>query len=826
MVNVIEALAAGTRFHRAGQLAEAERIYRQVLAVDPNNAQALHQLGMLGLQCRQFQQAAELIERALKADRSQLAYRVNLSEAYRHLGRTSEAVEQLQTVLKAQPDAVELQVKLGSLLHSAGQLAEAVAALHDALRRRPDDVAARSELGLVLQKQDKPAEAEACFRRVLRVAPELADAHFNLGSALQLQKRLPEAAESYRAAIKLDPRMALAHFNLAAVALEQGETDEAIVHYKAGLAVKPDDAEAHGHLAAVYESLKRYDDAEASYQAQLAADPKSTAARIGLGQLREMQGKLAEAESLLRQAVEIDPKSLSALNSLGTVLKKAFKSDEAIAVYEAALAIDPRHAGTLNNLGLAYCDIGVRDEAVDYFRRAIEADGRMVYAYGNLAVALQSLGKMDEAMAAYRKSIELAPDDASLHSNLLYAVNFNPSFDPDTIFAEHVAWGKRHADPLTERAAAHTNPRDPHRRLRLGYVSPFFRFHAMNFFIEPILRCHDHRQFEIFLYTDLIYADDATQRIRGYADHWRPTVGLTDEQAAQLVRRDQIDILVDLPGHLGGNRMILFAHKPAPVQVTYIGYQNTTGMRAMDYRLTDAYADPPGETDRWHTERLARLPRSFFCYEPAATAPPVVEPPALANGHVTFGSFNNFSKVTPDVLATWAKIMARVPRSRLIILGQKADSLRRYLAEIFARDGVSDDRLELVDRKPHAEYLELIARSDLALDPFPFNGHTTTLDALWQGVCTVTLSGNTYVSRFGGSGLATLGLQDFIARSPAQYLEIAVGMASNLERLAELRRTMRKRMLDSPLLDFEGFTRNLEAEYRRMWVRWCEEHPQ
>ncbi len=360
-----------------------------------------------------------------------------------------------------------------------------------------------------------------------------------------------------------------------------------------------------------------------------------------------------------------------------------------------------------------------------------------------------------------------------------------------------------------------------------GCASATFRptfAHAVNFFVEPILASHDHQQFEIFCYSDVDEPDDTTARLRTYADHWRQVRGRKNEDVAAMVRDDQIEILVDLTGHItGGERMLLFARKPAPVQITYIGYQNTTGMQAMDYRITDDYSDPPGQTDALHTEKLWRLPTTFFCYQPSTYAPPVGPSPAASNGYVTFGSVNAFTKVTPQVLETWAEILRRVPEARLVIRADMTESLHARLRETFAGLGIAPDRLELVNRLPRPKYLELIARLDVALDPFPFNGHTTTCDCLWQGVPVVTLSGQSYVSRFGGSGLATLGLTELITHSPDEYIQTAVALANDHERLADYRSTLRERMAASPLLDFKTFTANLEAAYRQMWRQWCDQ---
>ena len=337
-----------------------------------------------------------------------------------------------------------------------------------------------------------------------------------------------------------------------------------------------------------------------------------------------------------------------------------------------------------------------------------------------------------------------------------------------------------------------------------------------------MIAAHDHRAFEIYCYSDVEQPDAVTERFRGHADQWRDVAGTSDAALAELVRRDQIDILVDLAGHIGGNRLLALARKPAPVQVTYIGYQNTTGMSAMDYRLTDEHADPPGMTDGYYAERLVRLPRAFFCYQPPDFAPEVNALPALETGRVTFGSLNQPFKIRPAAWQAWSRILAAVPNSRLLVLGHAGSQFERHGREIVAAAGVDPARVEVVNQRPRSEYLRLHHEIDIALDSFPLGGHTTVCEALWMGVPSVMLEGGSYASRFGGSALVNLGLTDLIARSGDEYVEIAVRLAGQLDRLAELRRTMRGRMQDSPLLDAAGFARNLEDAYRRMWRAWCE----
>ncbi len=719
--SVAEALARGTRHHQAGELAQAEMIYRQVLDADPDHAAAMHQLGVVAIQQYQLELAVQLITRAIVLDVNQALFHVNLGDAQRRLGNILEAIRCNQQAAALEPQW-------------PGPL---------------------TNLGLLYQEQGDFNHAAECFRRVVAFAPSDAPALSQLGRALLLGEQFEEAETCFRAARQAAPQDARTHYNLGAVLQAGGKLDEAAACYRAALTLRPDSAETHNNLGAVLNKINAF----------------------------------AEAEKHYRQAIRIDPTFAKAYCNLGSVLS----------------------------------EVGSHDEAILHCRRAIDLNPNYAEAYGNMAEPLAQVGRFKDAIAAYRRAVELDSTLSSVHSSLLFALNYDPAQDPAGLFAEHRAWGVRHADPLTVQAPPHANQRAPKKRLRVGYVSPNFFQQAVSFFSEPILASHDHSTFEVCCYSDVARPDETTVRMRGYADCWRDTFGQTDAQLAQTIRDDEIDILVDLTGHIAsGNRLLMFARKPAPVQVTYLGYQNTTGMLAMDYRLTDAYADPPDTTDAFYTEELVRLPRSFFCYRPTPNAPTINSLPARENGHITFGSFNNFAKITPEVIATWAQMLQEVPGARLVLMAHVTDSLRNHVSSAFEYHGVRAERLELASRRPLDQYLALISSVDIALDPFPFVGHTTTCDCLWQGVPVVTLAGKSYASRFGGTALLNLGLQDLIAQSREEYVEIAARLASDLDRLEQLRAGLRNQMLHSPLLDAQGFTRNLEAAYRQMWVRWCQ----
>ena len=460
------------------------------------------------------------------------------------------------------------------------------------------------------------------------------------------------------------------------------------------------------------------------------------------------------------------------------------------------------------------------EESISCFQQAVRLKPDYAEAHANLANGLAERGQVDQAVAEYRVALELQPDSACHHSNLIRILHYHPGYDAQAIREECRRWNARHAEPLAREIRPHTNLPDPERRLRIGYVSSEFREHADSFFTVPLLSNHDHRRFEIFCYANVTQPDALTERLRGYADVWRSISGLSDQQAADLVRRDQIDILVDLKLHTADNRLLLFARKPAPVQVSWLGYPGTTGLATIDYRLTDPYLDPPGLFDAFSAEESLRLPDTFWCYDPLTDQPPVNSLPALKSGAITFGCLNNFCKVNDGCLALWARVLQAVPRSRLLLLAPPGPARDKVLARL-GQEGIAASRVDFAARQSRPEYLKLYHQIDLGLDPLPYNGHTTSLDAFWMGVPVLTLVGKTAVGRAGWSQLCNLDLKELAAETPEQFVAMAAQLAGDLPRLEDLRRTLRQRMLQSPLMDANRFARNMESVYRQIWRRWC-----
>jgi protein O-GlcNAc transferase len=532
------------------------------------------------------------------------------------------------------------------------------------------------------------------------------------------------------------------------------------------------------------------------------------------------QGRLDEAVASLRQAIRLKPDFASAHNNLGNALHEQGRLDEAVACLRQAIRLQPDFAEAHKNLGAVLRDLGNLDEAVVCYQEALRFKPAFVGAHNNLGNALKDQGRLDEAIACFRRALELKPDFARAHSNLLYTQVFRAGGDAQESYDEHCRWSQQHSEPLARFIQPHANDPLPGRRLRIGYVSPDFCTHAESFFTVPLFSAHDHQNFEIFCYADVVCPDEITARLRSYADVWRSISGLTDEQVAQLVRQDKIDILVDLTMHMARNRLLVFARKPAPVQVCWLAYQGTTGLKTIDYRLTDPHIDPPGLYDRYYSEESVRLADAFCCYDPLSSGPAVSALPALHESYIMFGCLNNFCKVNDAVLKLWAKVLKAVDPSRLMLLAAEGPH-RQHTLGLLEQEGVKPERVTFVARLPRPRYLELYHRIDVGLDTFPYTGQTTSLDAFWMGVPVITIVGQTAVARAGLSLLSNLGLPELIAETPEQFVNIAVELTNDLPRLGDLRATLRDRLRSSPLMDAPRFADNMEAAYRAMWRRWC-----
>lgn len=786
--NIPFMIKQAVQYHQAGRLSQAETLYMEVLHFDPHNTDALHLRGVLAHQT----------------------------------GRSDIAVDYISKAIARNRRVADFHNNLGLALQALGRFGEAVASYREALKLRPDFAEARNNLGNTLRDQGRMDEAVTCYREALRLKPGYPEAHYNLGTALQAQGALDEAVASYREALGLNPAYAKALNNLGAALQMQGKPDEAVACYREALRLNPGHADAHYNLGAALQVQGRLDEALASYREALRLKPALPDACYHMGVLFHAHGYPEEAVASYREALRLNPGHAKAHNNLGAVLQIRDNLDEAEAQYREALRLEPGFAEAHKNLGGLLQSQGRLSEAIACFRQAVELKPDYHEARNNLATALDFCGRREEAIEAYRELMRLKPDYASAHSNYLMCIHYSPAYSREALFQEALAWGERHAPPELRMSPPANDP-DPERRLRIGYVSADFRTHPVGYFIEAVLGAHDKSQVEVFCYANQRQNDEVTERLRQFADHWEDISALSDDEAANLVRRDGIDILIDLSGHTGHNRLQLFARKPAPVQATWMGYYATTGVRAMDYIIADRFVLPP-EEERFFVEKPVRLPDSYLCFTPPRLNIEVSSLPALAVGYVTFGCFNSIVKITPEVVRLWAGILRAVPNSRLFLkaMALGASSVCDRYQQMFAEHGIHPDRLTFSGGAPRAEMLAAYNQVDIGLDPFPFTGGTTTVEALWMGVPVVSLKGDRFAGHVSESILATAaGLAEWVAESEEAYVAKAVGWAADLARLAELRKTLRQRLVNSPLCDGNGFTRGLEAAYREMWRGWC-----
>jgi predicted O-linked N-acetylglucosamine transferase (SPINDLY family) len=647
-----------------------------------------------------------------------------------------------------------------------------------------------------------------------------------LRTAVQFHRagRLKEAEQIYRQVLQSDLGQADALHLLGLLASQRGDDEQAVEYIEQAIRSDEHQATFHGNLARAQYRLGRFAEAILAYQRALRLKPEDAGTHINLGIALRKQGRVAEAIAAYERALELRPDFPEAHNNLGNALRTQGRAAEAILCYERALWLRPKYAEAYNNLGIALKDQGRMPEAIAAYERALQLRPDYPEAHDNLGNALRTHGRIVEAVECYRRAVELRPNYAEAHSSLVYSLHFCPGTEARTLYEEHRRWDRQFAEPLARLILPHPNEPASQRPLRIGYVSPDFRDHVVGRNLLPLFRAHNRPQFEIVCYSGVTRADALTELFRGHADAWRDVADRTDEQLAQVVREDRIDILVDLTLHMVGNRLLVFARKPAPVQVTFGGYPSTTGMSAIGYRLTDPYLDPPGQHDDHYSEESVRFFDSFWCYDPLDQEPSLNPLPALANGSVTFGCLNHFGKVNWPVLRLWAEVMRAVADSRLLLLTPEGPQ-RQSTLDRLTEEGVSPERVTFVGHQTRQAYLGLYHHIDVVLDTFPYNGHTTSLDALWMGVPVITLVGQTAVGRAGLSQLTNLGLPELIGDTPEDFVRIAANLAGDLSRLGDLRATLRARMEASPLMDVKRFAQGIEAAYRGMWQRSCARRP-
>lgn len=743
-------------------------------------------------------------------------------KASEHLraGQLIEAETLCQQILQVEPNKPEVLHMLGVIAYQAGMHDVAVELISGALNFAPNIAEAHYNLGNAYKEQRMLAEAVASYQRAVSLKPDYAVAYSNLGDLLQTQGKSEEAAESFRQALRIKPDLALVHYNLATVLQGQGKLAEAIASFQNAIELSPNFAEAHCNLGNVLFDQGKSADAVDSYRKALRFKPDYASAYSNLGNVLKQQGKLEEAADSYRQALRLQPYLAKGHYGLAVVLQRQGKHAEALVSARNAISLEPDFAEAYNALGeLLRCQ-GKLDEAVENLHQALKFRANYADAFCNLGNALMDQGKLEDGIESFRQALRIKPDFSAAYSNLLFTSQYLGDLSPTELFSEHLRFAAKFEEPFRSDWPAHTNSREPARRLKIGYVSADFRDHSVAYFIEPILANHDRSQVEVYCYYNYAVRDRRTDAIAAHADHWLNCAGMADQDLANRIRADGIDILVDLSGHTADNRLLVFARKPAPVQATWIGMSGTTGLSAMNYRITDEYEAPPGLYESYHSEELIRLPDTGTAYQPEPDCPPVNSLPALSSGRLVLACLNNLVKVNSRVLGLWARLLVALPDAQLLLGNVTTPEIENHLVQRLARSGIPRDRVILRPRMVLRDYLAMHHEIDLALDPFPYGGGTTTMHSLWMGVPVLTLAGEQVASRHGAWSLSRVGLKEFITYSEQEYFERALEICRDLPALDRVRQSLRDRTTNMRC-DAASITRHLEEAYRKMWTKWC-----
>jgi protein O-GlcNAc transferase len=716
------------------------------------------------------------------------------------------------------PDELNRTIQVAAQHHQAGRLEQAEKIYHQIVAEHPNHVGALHSLGVVKAQLGRPSSGVEYIRQAIGLAPEIAELHNSLGNLLRTMRQFDLAITSYQEAIKLKPDYAEAPNNLGIAFGEAGRLDEAIAAFRSTIRVKPDYVAAHNNLGNALYDKGEVDDAIRSFREAIRFNPKYAAAYNNLGNALRAIRESDEAIHCFRQAIHLQPSAPIIYLNLAVALQGQRQFDEAIACCNQALRIHPDLAEAYNNLGGILSEMGRPDEAIACYRKAIKLKPAVAGTYVGLALVLAEQGQLDEAIASCRTAIQLKPDGRDIYANLFYFLYHHPDYDSCRLLQETQQWAQRqHFNTPTDLPA---RDRTPDRRLKIGYLSSFFGVCPDSHFIFPLLAHHDRERVEIFCYTHTNRDDELTDRMRPHCDHWIDLRRLSTGAAADAIRRDDIDILMTMHRPTDECHRLV-ARRLAPIQITWLNFAScTTGLQTVDWRISDPHLDPVGIDELSYSEKTLRLPETAWCYDPLIKLPPVNVLPALANGFITFGSLNRFTKINHLVIMTWAEILLNVPNSRLLVLSF-AGSHRQRLQDRFRELGVDPDRIGFINRGSRIEYLQQFGQIDIALDPFPFSGHTTAMDSLCMGVPVITLWGHTSVGRAAGSALHNLGMAELIARTQDEYESIAKKLSQNTADLAQLRAGLRQRMQASPLMDGRGFARNLEAAYWQLWRDWC-----
>lgn len=793
----------------------------------------------------------------------------------RSRNKFADALQLYSTVLEKDGTNVEALIGKGICLQAQSMPRQALDCFTEAVKVDPKNACALTHCGMIYKDEGHLVEAAEAYQKARSADPSYkAAAEFlaivltDLGTSLKLAGNTEDGIQKYCEALEVDSHYAPAYYNLGVVYSEMMQFDVALTCYEKAALERPLYAEAYCNMGVIYKNRGELDAAIACYDRCLTISPNFEIAKnnmaialTDLGTKVKIEGDINQGVAYYKKALfynwhyadamynlgvaygemlnfemaivfyelalHFNPRCAEACNNLGVIYKDRDNLDKAVECYQMALSIKPNFSQSLNNLGVVYTVQGKMDAAASMIEKAILANPTYAEAYNNLGVLYRDAGSITLSVQAYERCLQIDPDSRNAGQNRLLAMNYIDEGADDKLYDAHREWGKRFMK-LYAQYTSWDNTKVADRPLVIGYVSPDFFTHSVSYFVEAPLTHHDYTNCKVVVYSGVVKADAKTLRFKDKVlkkgGVWRDIYGIDEKKVATLVREDKVDILVELTGHTANNKLGTLACRPAPIQVTWIGYPNTTGLPAIDYRITDSLADSPN-TNQKHVEELVRLPESFLCYTPSPEAGPVCPTPAISNGFITFGSFNNLAKITPKVMQVWARILCAVPNSRLVVKCKPfcCDSIRQKFLSTLEELGLESLRVDLLPLiHLNHDHMQAYSLMDISLDTFPYAGTTTTCESLYMGVPCVTMAGSVHAHNVGVSLLTKVGLGRLVAKTEDEYVSLALDLASDVSALEELRKSLRELMIKSPVCDGESFTRGLESAYRSMWHRYCD----
>jgi predicted O-linked N-acetylglucosamine transferase (SPINDLY family) len=808
-----------------GKLEQAEQAYRQALALRPDYAKGHFNLGNTLQAMQRSAEAVACYQRALALLPGDAEIYLNLGNAQQDLQQWHAAIVSYRAVLQLAPHTTAAHANLAAALHEAEDYAGAVASYRRAIALHPGDAKLHNNLGRALQSLDQAEEAIAAYEQAIALDGDFSQALSNLGLLQCKQKNYTAAIDYCARVLRLQPDDAQACGQLAIAYGAAEDRDNALKYFQQAIALAPGSAANHRQLADYYSTIKRYPLAVEAYRRTLELDAGDSETHNHLGVALQELEQYDDATAAYERALELEPKNISALCNLGSTRQAQKQFDQAKQTYLAVLEIDPAFERAHFALGNCYVLMNEPLLALDCYHKTLEINADYRDAYVNISATFSNIGRIEEAIETCRKGLAVCPLWETLFSNYLFLLSHSTEIAPQALFAEHQRFSDTFETHIAKGHASHSNSRDPLRTLKVGFVSGDLHNHPVPHFLIPILEnIADSAKLSLYAYHNNPHNDDITQRLKEVIPHWRQVEHLSDPDLGQLIRDDGIDILIDLSGHTGKNRLLMFAGKPAPVQASWIGYPLTTGLQSIDYYLGDQHFTPPDELGDQFSEKLMLLP-ACVPFLPSKLAPSVQPAPVLTNGYITFGSFNRTNKINRQVIARWARVLRAVPDARMIVAAMPKSEAPPQLAAWFAEEGIAPERLTFEGRTGMAQFMAIHHRIDICLDAFPYCGSTTTLHALWMGVPTLTTAGPTMPSRAGNMILRQVELDDFIATDEEDLVRKSVAMAANPMLLGAYRFSMRHRLERSVLGKPKLITEGLENGLRMAWQRWCEGLP-